>query len=458
MASLTTSVEPLEGNKVRLKVAVPAAEFDQAVDAAFRKLAHDVKIPGFRPGKAPRQLVEARIGAEVARERALRDALPDYYAEAVVVESLDAIAAPEIDLTAGEESGDVEFDAVVQIRPVVTLEDYRGLRVELPAIAIDDDVVAGQIEALRDRFADLEDKAGPLADGDYASIDVSATIDGEAVDALSATDFLYEVGSVVLVPEVDEALRGEKTGAILETTATLPERFGDRAGAEASFRVLVKDTKRKVLPEATDEWVSEVSEFDTLDELRADARQRLELYARVQAQMAVRDKVLLAAAGLVDLEVPDALVEQEMDRRLRDLMQRLEQQGATIAQYLAMTGQDRETFVAEVRAEATDAAKADLALRAVVAQEAVVVSDEDYDTEVARLAERMQAEPDELRRDLEQRGLVEAVRSDVARTKALQFLVDHAEVVDESGQPLDLSLPTGSPAETPAETTDEETP
>jgi trigger factor len=313
---------------------------------------------------------------------------------------------------------------------------------------------------LRDRFADLEEKTGPLADGDYAQIDIKGSVPGagggdEVIDALSATDFLYEVGSGMLVDALDTELRGAKPGDILKFNDTLPERFGERAGDEVTFQVLVKEAKAKVLPEATDEWVSDVSEFDTLEELRGDARQRLELYSKVQAQMLVRDKVLEAAAGLVDLDPPDALVAQEMERRLHDLAHRLEAQGANIAQYLEATGQEQDAFVAGVREGSTAAVKADLALRAVVAQEAIEASDEELDTEIARLAERVEEKPAKVRRDLEQRGVIEAVRSDIARNKALQFLVDHATVVDESGDPIDLSLPGG---ETPEESQAEEPP
>lgn len=464
MATLTTSVEPLEGNKVRLKVAVPEAEFEKAIDAAFRKLAQEIRIPGFRPGKAPRQLLEARLGGDAAREQALRDSLPDFYAQAVAAEDIDVIAAPEIDITAGEESGDVEFDAIVEVRPVIELTGYDELKVEIPSIEVADETVDAQVDALRDRFADLEEKQGPLGDGDYASIDIKAYVHDEVIDALSATDFLYEVGSGMLVAKLDEELRGAKPGDILKFNDTLPERIaaerrgrsaaeeaslatptsgaGEQAGQEVSFQVLVKEAKRKVLPDATDDWVSEVSEFDTLDEMRADARQRLELYTKVQAQMLVRDKVLQALAELVTDEVPDALVAQEMEGRLHDLAHRLEGQGATIQQYIAATGQEQEAFVAGVREGSTGAVKADLALRAVVAQEAIEASDDDLSAEITRIAERMEEKPEKVRRDLEQRSLIEAVRSDIARGTALRFLVDHATVVDESGSPVDLTVPT----------------
>ena len=449
MSPLTTSVEPLEGNKVRLRVAVPADEFERAVDAAFRKLARQVKIPGFRPGKAPRQLLEARLGGEVAREQALRDSVPDYYAQAVEAEDIDVIAAPEIDITDGEDSGDVAFDAVVEVRPVIELAGYDPLRVEIPIPDVNDEAVEAQVDALRERFADLEDKTGPLADGDYAQIDIKAYVHDEVVDALSATDYLYEVGSGGLVPKLDEELRGKRVGDILKFNDQLPERFADRAGEEVSFQVLIKETKRKILPEPTDEWASEVSEFDTVDALRDDARTRLALVAKVRAQMLVRDKVLDAVTQLVDTDLPDALVTSETERRLHDLMHRLEHEGATLPDYLAATGQDQNAFVNQVRESAADAVRADLALRAVVSQEHIEATEDDVDREVDRLAERLGAKPAKVRRDLERGGMFEAVRSDIARGKALQLLVDHADVVDESGNPVDLTLPEADDPTTP---------
>lgn len=456
--ALTTSVEPLDGNKVRLHVEVPAPEFEKAIDAAFRKLALEVKIPGFRPGKAPRQLLEARFGPDVAREQALQDALPDYYAQAVETEQLDTIAPPDIDITAGREDGPVEFDAVVEVRPIVEITGYDGLEVQLPDPSVGDEAVDAQVDALRDRYADLEESTVPLTDGDYAEIDIRGYVHEEEIEGLTATDFLYEIGSELVVPKLDVELRGKGVGDILKFSDTLPERFGERAGQEVSFQVLVKGTKKKVLPEATDDWASEVSEFDSLTDLREDVRHRLDLVGRVQAQMLVRDKVLEATAELVELEPPDALVQEEMERRLHDLAHRLEAQGVTIPQYLEVTGQDQETFVGGVREGSTAAVRADLALRAVVAQESIEATDAELDAEIERLAERMEEKPAKVRRDLDRRGVLEAVRSDIARGKALQFLVDHAVVVDEDGNPLDLSLPEEPPPEerADAEPTDTE--
>jgi trigger factor len=446
MSPVTTSVEELPDNKVRIHVSIPAPDFERAIDAAFRKLAGEVKIPGFRPGKAPRQLLEARLGSDVARDQALRDSLPGYYADAVESEELDTIAAPEIDITAGEETGDVEFDAVVEVRPVVELDGYEGLRVEVPTPAVTDEAVDAQLDALRDRFADLEDSARPLAEGDYAQIDIKGYVHDEAIDALTATDYLYEVGSGLLVPKLDEELTGKRPGDILKFTDKLPERFAERAGEDVAFQVLVKEAKRKVLPEVTDEWASEVSEFDTVDELRADILKRVELVNTVQAQVAARDKVLDTVSELVTIDLSDALVQREMEQRIHDIAHRLEAQGVTIQQYLEASGLEEQAFVQQVRTAAEQGVRTDLALRAVAAQEGIVATDEELEEEIARLAERMEEKPKKVRRDLERRGILEAVRSDIARGKAVRYLVDHAEVVDEAGNPLDLKVPEPEPS------------
>jgi trigger factor len=438
---METSVEPLEGNRVKLHVAVPASEFETAINDAFRKLAREVRIPGFRPGKAPRRILEARFGTEVAREQALKDGLPGYYADAVIEHDVDAIAAPEIEITAGEEDGDVEFDAVVEIRPVVRLTGYEELQVELDYREPDDEALAAQVDGLRDRFAELADSSDPLVDGDYAEIDISGSIGGEPVDSLTASDYLYEVGRGSVTPGLDEQLRGKRPGDIVEYSEPLPEGFTEREGDEIDFRVLVKDAKKKVLPDLTDEWVAEVTEFETVDALRDDTRRRMDVVTKLQAQMAQRERVLDELAGIVPVEAPEPLVQQEMERRLHDLAHRLEPQGLDIPGYLAATGQDQATFVAGVREGATKAVLVDLGLRAVVAQEEIEATDEELDAEIERLAERLGEKPERVRRDLGKRGVLEAVRSDLARGKALEFLIDHATVVDAEGNTIDLTLP-----------------
>ncbi len=437
---MQATIEALENNRVKVSVAVPADEFENAVDAAFRKIAKEVRLPGFRPGKAPRRLLEARLGTEAARQQALQDAVPTYYADAVIEHDVDVIAAPEITITSGEEEGDVAFEAVVEVRPQVLISGYDGLRVTVPFSPVDDAAVDAQVNRLRDQHATLTDSTRPLALDDFATLDIRGTQDDEEVEGLVASDFLYPVGSNMIVDELDEQLRGTKPGDILEFDSVLPERFGERAGETVHFRVMVKGSQEKVLPDLTDEWVDEATEFETVAQLRDDVRRRGEILGRAQAQMALRDRVLDAVAELVTVMPPETLVETEVRNRINDLAQRLAQQGVGLDQYLGATGQEPDAFIEGVREGARKAVLADLALRAVVAGEEIAASDDDLEAEIARLAERMGQKVEKVRRDLDRGGVLETVRSDLARGKALQFLVDHAEVVDEAGNPLDIAL------------------
>src|SRR4051794_5977235 len=300
---MKSTVEPLDktdGNEgrtlVKLSVEVDEAEFDRDIDAAFKRIAREVRIPGFRPGKAPRRLLEARVGSDVARQEALRESLPDYYAAAVKDADLDAIAPPEIDITSGEESGPVVFDAVVEVRPQIQVPGYAGLQVTIPNPNVSDEDIDFQVDRLRGQFGELREVSRPATDTDNLTIDINGTVHGEPVEGLSAIDFLYEVGSGTVIPELDEQLRGARAGDILKFNAAVPGR--DDADGEVTFQVLVKDVKEKVLPEATDEWASEASEFDTLDELRADLRRRMETVRRVEAQLRMRDQVVTALVEL----------------------------------------------------------------------------------------------------------------------------------------------------------------
>ncbi len=450
---MQTTVEPLEDSKIRLSVSVPESEFDRAIDAAFKKLAREVRIDGFRPGKAPRKLLEARLGTDIARQQALRDGLPEFYAQAVIENEIDVIGFPEIDITAGEADGDVEFTAVVEVRPEITLIGYDSLRVEVPFETVDDEAIDRQIDAMRLRSAELADSIRPLAEDDYATIDIVGSApndDGEIeeVDGLVAKEFLYRVGSGNVVAELDEQLRGTKAGDVLEFEAELPERFGDRAGMSVSFRVEVTGAQEQVLPELTDEWASENSEHDTVEAMRADLRKRLDLMRILQAQMAVQEKVIEAAAALVPIPAPETLVDQEVSRRLQDLQQRLGQQGLGIEQYLAMSGVEPQSFLDQARAGAVNAVLADLALRAVITQEQIEASDEEVDAEILRLAQEAGQKPDKARKNLEKNGYLEVIARDLARGKALKFLMDHAQVVDQKGEPLDLTLPDDDAAAT----------
>jgi trigger factor len=430
---MKSAVEALEGHKVKVSVEVDAGEFETAVDAAFRKIAREVRIPGFRPGKAPRRILEARLGKEAGRETALRDALPEYYAQALREHEVEAIAPPEIDITEGRDGGDIVFDAIVEVRPHLDLSGYGGLKVTIPNPAVSDDDVSARIDRLRANFGELTPVGRPARAGDHLVLGLSATRGGEPVPSLTIDDYSYELGSGDVLPELDEQLPGAKPGDILAFDADHPD-------GRVSLRVLVKEVREKVLPEVTDEWAADASEFDTVAELKADIARQLALTKRAMASIALQNGAIDAVVDLVDEDPPEAMVNAEVERQVHDLGHRLEAQRATLAQYLEATGQSEQQLVADLRAAAVPAVKADLALRAVAEAEGLEPDDEEIDDYLGKVAPRYGVDAAQLRAQLERADQMLAVRSDLRKSKALDWLVEHAEVVDEAGQPIDRAL------------------
>ena len=373
-------------------------------------------------------------GASALRGEALREALPDFYAQAVTDTEVDPIDQPDIDITSGDESGPVSFDAVVEVRPVVSIAGYQGLVVTLPSVEVPEEDITSQLDRLRATSGELVEVDRPIQNGDQVTIDITGTRqgneDGED-DDLVAEDFLYEVGSGGVVPELDDALLGASTDGTL-TFESSPEGLDTRV----TFEVVVKDVKELVLPDLTDEWAAEASEFATVDELTADITTRLQQMRVAQAQMALQQKTVEALVELVTDDIPDVMVSDELRERLHDLGHRLEQQGLGLGQFLAATGRDEQEFFDELRGSALQGVKTDLALRALVEAEAIEVTDEELDEELASMGERLEMGPEEVRRQLDQAGRLAAVRSDRRKAKALRWLVDNVELVDEEGRPV----------------------
>lgn len=439
---MRATASPVEGNKMRLSVEVDESELDEALDDTVRRLSSQVRVPGFRPGHVPRPVLEARLGgAEALRRQAIEDALPDIYARAVADTELDPIAAPEIDLTSGADAGPLTFDAVVEVRPTVSVAGYAGLVVTVPRPEVSDADVDSQVDRLREQSGELEAVGRPAADGDYVTIDLHGRRSG--ADDLDVEDYLYEVGSGTAVPGLDEQLRGAKAGDILEFLSSPPEagatedgQGGEPAPPPAKVRVLVKDVKRKVLPVADDEWAAEASEFETLAALRDDLRGRLLQMRRMQAQLALRERTLDALVELVADDPPQSLVEAEVRERLHDLGHRLESRRVTVEQFLAASGRDEQSLLEEIRGDAARAVRADLALRALADAEAVEVDEDELDQALSEMAKEVGTTGPELRLRLEHAGRLAAVRSDRRKAKALAWLIEHVELVDEEGNPV----------------------
>ncbi|MGO9027206.1 MAG: trigger factor [Acidimicrobiales bacterium] len=435
---MRATAAPEEGNKVRLSVEIDESEIDEALDGVLRRLSTEVRVPGFRPGKVPRRVIEARMGGATAlRGEALREALPDFYARAVTDTEVDPIDRPEIDITSGDESGAVSFDAVVEVRPTVSIAGYQGLVVTLPGIEVPEEEVTAQVDRLRATSGELDEVDRPIAEGDQVTIDITGTRqDGEGDDEgddedLAAEDFLYEVGSGGVVPELDEQLIGASAGDTF-TFESSPEGIDSKV----SFTVVVKDVKELVLPDLTDQWAAEASEFETVEALTEDITNRLRQMRIVQAQMALQSKTVEALVELVTDDIPEVMVAEELRERIHDLGHRLEQQGIGLGQFLAATGRDEQEFFDELRASALQGVKTDLALRALVDLESIEITEEELDEELASMGERLQMSADQVREQLEQGGRLAAVRSDRRKAKGMRWLLDNVELVDEDGKPV----------------------
>ncbi len=440
---MKTTVEPQEANHVKLLVEIDEAEFDRSLDAAFKKIAREVNIPGFRPGKVPRRILEARVGSDYARQQALNDSLPEYYVRALAESNVDAISSPELNLTGGAESGPVIFEAVVEVRPTVRVPGYDGLQVTVPSPVATEAEITSQVDRMRNAFATLTLVDRQAHPGDSVTIDIEGSSDGESIDGLTASDYVYEVGSGSVVPEMDENLTGASAGDILTFDAHVPGNDEQ----QIDFVVTVKAVNEKVMPESNDEWAASASEFSTLAELRADIAKRMNLVKRVQANMAMRDETVKALVELVDGEVPDVLVEQELDRRLQDLNQRLAQQGADLNMYMQAMGQSRQDLVEPMREAATEAVKADLALRSVAASEEIQVSEEEITTEIENLAKRFNMKAKVARRNLEANFQMPMLMADIRKAKAVTWLTEHATVIDADGKTVDRALLEVAPGE-----------
>lgn len=445
---VNSTVETLDDNMVKVSVDVAETELEGAIEAAFQKIAKEVRLPGFRPGKVPRKVLEARFGTEYARGEALQSTIPELYVKAVREHEVDVIAAPEFEITEGETDGPVRFEAVVETRPEVQISGYDTLEVEIPSPAVADSDIADHLDGLRAQFGELSTVERSAADGDHVTIDISGTHDGEDVPGLTADDYVYEVGSGAVVEEIDHNLRGANVGDILEFGADHPDADTD---GELDFRVLVKEVQEKVLPELNDDFATQASEFDTLAELTADVTEKLTTAKRHHASSAASDKIGQAIAALVSIEIPEALVDSDVQQRLQDIVMRLRSQGIDVEQYFEISGQTPETLAETLREPAATSVKVDLALRHVAKEEGLVSGDGDLTSELEELAAQLGTDANSVRDQFETMGTLFELRADIAKRKAMEWITERVTLVDEDGNTVDRALldePDPEPSDT----------
>ncbi len=433
-----TELEDIAKHQVKLRVEVEPEETKPVLDLAYTHVAEQVSIPGFRKGKVPRKIIDQQIGRESVMREFLEHALPTFYVRAVREHELAPISDPEFDEVEFDdpEQNGLTFSATVEVRPRVDFaeDDYKGLVLERPSVEVSESEVDEQLDRLRDRFAQLEVVGRPAARGDYVVADIRSYVHEEEVPEVSGQDVLYEVGSEALVPELDKELEGVRPGAILKLNVTLPEGLGERSGQEVSLSVIVKEVKTKRLPELDEEFAKTASEFDTLDALRADIKEKLNGLKEAQVDAQLRDAALQALSRKVeDIELPERLIDQESESRVRAVRERAEAQGSTLDAVLQSGGVDELQFRADARSHALRAIRADLALEGVARAEELRVSDEDIDKVVQAIAKDIGRSVKDVRAQLESSGQMTAVAGDIIRDRALDLVVEHAEVNSEGG-------------------------
>ena len=445
---MKTTVEPVSQTRVKLTVEVEPAELKPSLDAAYKKIAQQVRVPGFRQGKVPPPIIDRQVGRAVVVEEALQEAVPRFYTDAVRENDVKVLGQPEVDVTEYNDGSNLVFTAEVDVRPQITLPAFEDIAVTVDAAEASEADVDEQIDALRERFATLTTVERAAETGDYVSIDLSATIDGEEVPDASAKGLSYEIGSGNLVEGLDDALIGASAGETKTFTTALPA--GEEAGADAEVTVVINSVKSKELPALDDDFAQLASEFDTLEELKADTRERLgRVRVRQQAGDA-RDKVLEALLEQVEIPLPEEVVKSEVQYRRQSAEQQLSQAGLTLQGYLDSEGSDVETFETELYEGASNAVKVQLLLDTIAETEKIDISDQELSDQVVRHAQRSGVRPDQFQQyanELVQSGHLPALVSEVLRNKALEIVVSAATVTDTNGETLDVRAADAPAAE-----------
>lgn len=434
---MKSTVEKLSPTRVRINVEVPFAELEPDIDRAFKQLAKQIRLPGFRPGKAPRKLLEARVGRGAVLEQVVNDALPARYSEAITSESLQPIGQPEIEVTKLEDNEELVFTAEVDVRPEIDLPDLSTLAITVDPISVTDEDVDAEIEALQKRFGTLTGVDRPAEEGDFVSIDLSATVDGEDVPEANTEGLSHEIGSGQLIEGLDEAIVGLKEGESKAFTTTLVA--GEHAGQEAEVTVTVKSIKVRELPELDDEFAQLASEFDTIDELKADLREKVERVKRVQQAEAIRDKAIEELLTQVEVPLPEAVVQAQIDDTLHNAIHGLDHDEDRFAESLAEQGSSREEFDADNRSNAEKAIKTQLLMDAIADKLDIQVGQNDLTERLVLMSRQYGLEPQQLLQMLQQNNQLPAMFADVRRGLTVAAVVHGATVKDTDGTEIDTA-------------------
>lgn len=421
-----------EGNNVTVQMTVSAEAFEKAIQKVYSNTKGRYAIPGFRKGKVPRSIIEKQFGEGVFFEDAINDLLPGAYSEAVEGLALDPVAQPDIDVKEISKENGLVIEAVVVVKPEVAIENYKGVEVKKIETVVAEEDIDQEIEKLREmnaRLVSIEDR--PVQDGDTLTIDYAGTIDGIAFEGGTAQGQQLVIGSGQFIPGFEEQLIGVSLGEHVDVKVSFPETYHaeELAGKEAVFAVDVHGIRVKELPELDDELAKDASEFDTLEELRADLKAKLTETAEKQNEMALRDSVIDAVVANLEADIPDAMVENEIDYMIRDFDSQLRYQGLDLDGYMKFTGSKLEDLKEQMRTDALARVKTTLAIEEISKREAIVVTDEDLENEFARIAERQGTEVENVKKVFASDNY-EYLKNNLVTKKTVDFLVEQANFAE----------------------------
>lgn len=435
---MTAKWEKEQGNQGVLTVEVDAERFESALDQAFKKVVKQVSIPGFRKGRVPRKIFEKRFGVEALYQDALDIILPEAYSEAVEETGIEPVDRPEVDIKQIERGKPLIFKATVTVKPEVKLGQYKGLEVEEQDVTVTDEDVDAEINRLRENQAELvvvED--GEAQEGDIVVIDFEGMIDGEPFEGGKSENYSLELGSRTFIPGFEEQLIGEKPGAEKEVNVTFPEDYHAEqlAGKDAVFKVKIHDIKRKELPELDDEFAKDVDdEVETLDELKAKIRTRLEENKKLQAEQIKQEIVIEKATENAEMDLPEVMIENEIDRMIQEFEQRLQMQGMNLSMYYQFSGQDEQALREQMKEDAEKRVRSTLTLETISKAENIEATDEDVEEEFKKMAELYSMEVERVKEMFDYPGGIDSVKRDVTIRKTIEFLVKESKEVPKSEQ------------------------
>ena len=452
---MKSTAENLSPTRVRLAVEVPFEELKPSLDAAYKKIGSQMRIPGFRPGKVPARVIDQRVGRAAVLQEAINEVLPAKYVEAAREHDVQALGQPEVEVTNLTDNESFSFTAEVDIRPEIVLPDFSGISIGVDDAEVTDEDIQAQLDGLRDRFATLTGVDRAVESGDFVSIDLLASVDGEEVADGSVKGMSYEVGSGNLVDGLDDAITGLSAGETATFASELHQ--GEKAGSAAEIAATVNSVKTKELPAADDEFAQMASEFDTLEELRADIRERVARVKALEQGAQARDKLVEQLVETVEFPLPESAVKAEVEYREHDIVHSLGHDDELFERYLGLQGKSREEFTAELTENAEKSVRAQLILDAIAEKTDVQVGDAELTEYLVRQAQRYQMAPQEFANQVVESGNLQALVADVRRNKALAEVLEAASITDASGNRVDLSaLAPGALAELAEGGTEEE--